>query len=93
MIAPGSSSAPSALAKAAKAVEAVFLRQMIASMRAPSLADDTFGSSSATQFRDMSDASLADSLAGKFGIAELVEKQMANQTTAQVEPVKKERVA
>ncbi|MDB5715297.1 MAG: flagellar biosynthesis protein FlgI [Sphingomonadales bacterium] len=64
------------LAKAAKSLEAVFLRQMIASMRAPALADDPFGSSSATQFRDMSDAKLADSMAGGFGIADMVEKQM-----------------
>jgi flagellar protein FlgJ len=69
------------LTKAAKSLEAVFLRQMIASMRAPALADDPFGSSSATQFRDMSDAKLADSMAGSFGVADMVEKQMKAQPT------------
>ena len=67
------------LAKAAKAFEAVFLRQMIGSMRQASLGDELFGSSAADQFRDMSDARLADSMAeGKgFGIAELLTKQFA----------------
>jgi flagellar protein FlgJ len=76
VIAPLSVSQPTALTKAAKALEAVFLRQMIASMRAPVLADDPFGSSSATQFREMSDAKLAENMAGGFGIADMIEKQM-----------------
>ena len=67
------------LAKAAKAFEAVFLRQMIGSMRQASLGDELFGSSAGDQFRDMSDARLADQMAsGKgFGIAELITKQFA----------------
>jgi flagellar protein FlgJ len=67
------------LAKAAKAFEAVFMRQMISSMRSASLGDELFGSSAGEQFRDMSDARLADSMAdGKgFGIAELLMKQFA----------------
>jgi peptidoglycan hydrolase FlgJ len=60
----------------AKQFEAIFLRQMIASMRSPSLGDDLFGSDASNQFRDMSDARLADSMAGKFGIAQLLEKQL-----------------
>ena len=64
------------LDKAAKAFEAVFLRQMIASMRAPSLGEDVFGSSASNQFRDMSDAKVADSMAGGFGIAKLVAQQL-----------------
>jgi flagellar protein FlgJ len=80
VIGPVSSLPPTALTKAAKALEAVFLRQMIASMRAPVLAGDPFGSNSTTQFRDMSDARLADSMAGAFGIADMVEKQMTAQT-------------
>lgn len=76
MIAPVSPAQVTPLSKAAKALEAVFLRQMIASMRAPALADDPFGSSAATQFREMSDARLADTMAGGFGIADAVEKQM-----------------
>ena len=65
------------LHKSAKQFEAIFLRQMIASMRAPSLGDDLFGSNASNQFRDMSDARLADSMAGSFGIAQLLEKQFA----------------
>ena len=68
---------PSGLRETAKQFEAIFLRQMIASMRAPSLGDDLFGSDASNQFRDMSDAHLADSMAGRFGIAQLLEKQFA----------------
>lgn len=60
----------------AQQFEAIFLRQMIAAMRSPSLGDDLFGSDASNQFRDMSDARLADSMAGKFGIAGLLEKQL-----------------
>lgn len=60
--------------KAAKAFEAVFLRQMIGSMRQAKLGEDILGGSSTEQFREMSDAKLADSMAekGGFGIAELL---------------------
>ena len=68
---------PNGVGAAAKQFEAIFLRQMIASMRAPSLGDDLFGSDASDQFRDMSDARLADSMAGGFGIAQLLEKQFA----------------
>jgi peptidoglycan hydrolase FlgJ len=60
----------------AKQFEAIFLRQMIATMRAPSLSDGIFGSDASNQFRDMADARLADSMAGQFGIATLLEKQL-----------------
>ena len=65
------------LKAAAKQFEAIFLRQMIAAMRAPSLGDELFGSDAANQFRDMSDARLAESMAGQFGIAKMLEKQFA----------------
>jgi peptidoglycan hydrolase FlgJ len=65
------------LKAAAKQFEAIFLRQMIASMRSPSLGDDLFGSDAGNQFRDMADARLADTMAGKFGIAKMLEKQLA----------------
>lgn len=65
------------LAAAAKAFEAVFLRQMIGSMRQAGLAEDDLlgGGRAAEQFRDMQDSKLADSMAGSFGIAEMLEKQ------------------
>ena len=68
-----------ALVKAAQAFEAVFLRQMIGSMRQASLGEDVLGSSAANQFRDMADGRLADQMAaGKgFGIANLLVKQLA----------------
>ena len=68
---------PNGVAQTAKQFEAIFLRQMIAAMRSPSLGDDIFGSDASNQFRDMSDARLADTMAGSFGIAQLLEKQLA----------------
>lgn len=72
------------LAKVAKQFEAVFLRQMIGSMRQAGLSDDIFGSSAQDTFRDMGDARLADDMAGKgFGIAELITKQLGKVNAAQ----------
>lgn len=64
------------LRKAAQAFEAVFLRQMIGSMRTASLGEGLVDSSATEQFRDMSDAKLADSMAAKgaLGIADLLVK-------------------
>ena len=73
--------APSpALLKAAQGFEAVFLREMIGSMRKAKLTeDDLFGSSATDNFRELADANLADNMSslGQFGIAKLVEAQMA----------------
>lgn len=87
MIKPVSSAAPvqakvhnPSLLKAAQGFEAVFLREMIGSMRKAKLADDDlFGSSATDNFREMADAHTAESMAGlgQFGIAALVEAQMA----------------
>ena len=67
------------LRKAAEAFEAVILRQLMASMRKAKLGDEMFGSSATENFREMADARLADNMAGmrQFGIADLVEKQLA----------------
>jgi peptidoglycan hydrolase FlgJ len=66
-----------ALRAAAEAFEAVFLRQVIGSMRQAKLGDDLFGSAATDQFRDMADARLADNMAdqGSFGIADLLLQQ------------------
>jgi len=74
---PAASAQKAALAKVAKDFEAVFLRQMIGSMRQATLADGTFDSSASDQFRDMQDSRLADSMAatGGFGVAQLLLKQ------------------
>ena len=65
------------LAAAAKAFEAVFVRQMIGSMRAAKLAEDELfgGGQAAEQFRDLQDGKLADAMSGSFGIAQMLEKQ------------------
>lgn len=63
---------------AAQAFEAVFLRQMIGSMRSASLGEDVLGSSASNQFRDMADGRLADQMAkgGEgFGIAKMLLQQ------------------
>ena len=62
------------LRAAAEAFEAVFLRQVIGSMRQARLAEDPFGSAATEQFRDMADARLADNMSrqGSFGIAEML---------------------
>ena len=62
------------LRSAAEAFEAVFLRQMIGSMRQARLAEDPFSSAASEQFRDMADSRLADTMAQQrsFGIAELL---------------------
>lgn len=66
------------MAKAAKAFEAIFVRQLIGTMRQSSLGDELTGSSAVDQFRELSDARMADSLADKggLGIAELILQQL-----------------
>jgi flagellar protein FlgJ len=82
-LSPTSATAPAndnnaKLKSAAQAFEAVFLRQMIGSMRSAGLDDGVFDSSATQQFRDMSDARLADDMAakGSFGIAEMLQRQL-----------------
>ncbi|RVT43357.1 rod-binding protein [Sphingobium algorifonticola] len=66
------------LEKTAKAFEAIFLRQMIATMRSSSLGEGLTDNGESAQFRDMADARTADNMAetGKFGIAELLVKHL-----------------
>ena len=75
--APAASPDMAKLKKAAKAFEAVFLRQMIGSMRQAGLGDGIFDSDATKQFQDMSDAKVAESMAdkGALGIADLLVKQ------------------
>ncbi len=65
------------LKSVAKQFEAVFMRQMIGTMRSASLSDGVFDSSATQQFRDMSDSKLADSMAekGVLHVADLLVKQ------------------
>ena len=77
--APAQANEKAQLQKVAKQFEAVFLRQMIGSMRQADLADGAFDSSATEQFRDMADARTADSMAekGGFGVADLLMRQFA----------------
>lgn len=77
-----SSRAPSSvdpLKKVAEQFEAVFVRQMIASMRQAKLVDDPLDSSATDNFRELADARTADSIAtgGHLGLAEMIERQLA----------------
>lgn len=67
-----------ALEKVAKQFEAIFLRQMIGSMRQAKLTDDPLDSSATDNFRELADAKTADSIAalGRFGIAQMIERQL-----------------
>ena len=73
------------LRQAAQAFEAVFIRQLIGSMRNARLADEMFGSQATEQFRDMADARLADSMSqqGTFGIAEMLTAQFERHRSVQ----------
>ena len=76
----GSAQAPQSMRQAAQAFEAVFVRQLLGSMRNAKLADDPFGSQATEQFRDMADSRLADSMSeqGTFGIADMLLAQFRN---------------
>ena len=68
-----------ALKKVARQFEAIFVRQMMATMRQAKLADDVLGSSATDNFRELADARTADNIAalGHFGVAQLIERQLA----------------
>lgn len=76
------------LKKAAHAFEAVFLRQMIGSMRSAGLGDGIFDSEATQQFQEMSDAKTADVMAekGVFGIADMLVKQYGARLAATAAP-------
>lgn len=81
---------------AAQAFEAVFLRQMISSMRSASLGEDILGNDGSKQFRDMADSKTADEMAkkGTLGVAEMLLKQFTPQvmgtTKSSAPPMKKD---
>jgi peptidoglycan hydrolase FlgJ len=69
------------LKSAAQAFEAVFLRQMIGSMRQASLGDGMFDNEATQQFQDMADSKTADSMSshGVLHIADMLVKQLSPQ--------------
>lgn len=72
------------LQQVAKQFEAIFLRQMIGTMRQSGGGEGLFDSSATEQFRDMADARTADSMAdkGALGIAEMLLRQYDSRTPA-----------
>lgn len=78
------SSAPArvdpSLKKVAEQFEAIFLRQMLGSMRQAKLADDPLDSSATDSFRELADARTADTIASghSFGLAQMIERQLAS---------------
>ena len=60
--------------------EAIFVRQMLKTMRTSSLGEGLFDSQGTEQFRDMQDAKVAESMAqqGVFGIAQLLSRHVEN---------------
>jgi len=81
----GEASRRQELRQAAQAFEAVFIRQLLGSMRSAKLADDMFGSQATDQFRDMADARLADTMSqrGTFGIADMLVAQFERHRSVQ----------
>lgn len=79
---PAASAQKAQLEKAAKQFEAIFLRQMIGTMRQSGGGEGIFDSSTTEQFRDMSDARTADTMAekGALGIAEMLLRQYESRT-------------
>lgn len=58
--------------------EAIFVRQMLTTMRNSSLGEGLFDGQGMEQFRDMQDAKIAESMAqkGVFGIAQLLTRHL-----------------
>ena len=65
----------------AASFEAIFIRNMLASMRTASLGEGLFDGQGMKEFRNQQDAMLADKMAqqGVFGVAELLARHVENQ--------------
>jgi peptidoglycan hydrolase FlgJ len=72
------------LKSAAQAFEAVFLRQVIGSMRSASLGDGMFDNEGTETFQSMADSKTADAMASKgvLGIADMLIKQLGPKTAS-----------
>lgn len=93
--AAGTSAAPATaspeqakLKKAAQAFEAVFVRQLIGSMRSATDGDGLFDSEASKQFQDMADSKTADAMAqkGALHIADLLVKQYGARLSGSAAP-------
>jgi flagellar protein FlgJ len=87
------------LKKAAQAFEAVFVRQLIGTMRSATDGDGLFDSEASKQFQDMADSKTADAMAqkGALHIAEMLVKQygarLAGTAAAPASPTSDPKVA
>ena len=65
----------------AASFEAIFIRNMLSSMRTASLGEGLFESHGMKEFQNQQDAMLADKMAeqGVFGVAELLARHVENQ--------------
>lgn len=70
---------PEALKEAAKQFEAVFLNQVLKSMRETKLADGILDNDQSKFYSEMYDQQLASNLAGSVGLADLIVKQMKHE--------------
>jgi len=95
--APAQTAERAKMQEVAKQFEAVFMRQMIGSMRQAGLAEGAFDSSATEQFRDMADSRTADAMAatGGVGVAAMLmrdydkQHRAASVTAAQPAPAAK----
>ena len=82
------------LTKVAQQFEAIFVRQMLAEARKTHLSneDDTLGGQGMDTFRQMQDDRFADIAAerGSFGLAKMIEAQLAKQVAVPPAPAAKE---
>ena len=78
---PAAGAEQAKLKSAAQAFEAVFLRQMIGSMREASLGDGMLDNAGTEQFQDMADSKTADSMSqkGVLHLADMLVKQLSPQ--------------
>lgn len=75
---PAENSAKTEAESMAADFEAIFVRQMLSSMRTASLGEGLFDGQGTEEFRDMQDSMLAKNMADKgvFGIAELLTRHV-----------------
>ncbi len=80
---PPADRSKTALETMAADFEAIFVRQMLSTMRTSSLGEGLFDGQGLEEFRDMQDSMLAKDMADKgvFGVAELLSRHVQNNGT------------
>ncbi len=77
---PAPNSTKTQIESMASDFEAIFVRQMLSTMRTASLGEGLFDGQGTEQFRDIQDSMLAQNMADKgvFGVAELLTRHVQN---------------